>query len=793
MKFSGNNFRTALYAAVLCLWLCGCSAPDYLRNGNAVTFSACGEDFTVEVMADDAVMVLCRPSGTEIVTRRLLVADTLPRTGLCRVRSSHEELVVSTRKIEVVFNKTGNCFSFLDRATGRKLLSEPAQGARTFTPQRVGSEDCLGVVQRFEAVPGEGLYGLGQYQQGAMDYSRDTVRMVQANMDIASPLLVSTGGWGLLWDNYSATTFIGGEEQMSFDSEVADASAYYFLSGGDMDGTVAAYRRLTGRVPMLPLSAFGFWQSKERYKSFDELTAVAAEYRRRGVPLDNMVQDWEYWGPKERWNALCFDTTNFPDAAAHIARLHDSLNVRYTISVWPGFGPETEVYAALDSIGALFDESTWAGYKIFDVFNPAARDVFWRYLREGLYDKGVDGWWLDATEPSLGEGFAQATQERKLKRVGQTAWGDISRYLNVYSLVMCRDFYDRLRAADSVRRTVILTRSAFAGQQACGTILWSGDVSASWQVMRNQIAAGVNLSMAGHPWWCSDIGGFSIKERGGQFPGGLEDEEYKELYTRWFQMVAFNPIFRAHGTDVPREIWRFGEPGTPYYDAQVEAIRLRYRLIPWFYSLAWGVHSRDEAMMRGLAMDFPHDTVARGVATQYMMGRQMMVCPVTVPRHASHEPGITPSDSIAVWLPGGAVWYDFHTGEPLEGGRYAVRPAPIDRIPLFVRGGSIIPMGAVRQYVSQSGPDELEIRIYGGADARFELYEDAGDGYGYQRGEYALTPIRWDDRARRLTIGPAGGKMGVPQRTVNLVYCTPRGELHEKTAVWAGEKITVDL
>ncbi|MDE6046436.1 MAG: glycosyl hydrolase family 31, partial [Alistipes sp.] len=394
---------------------------------------------------------------------------------------------------------------------------------------------------------------------------------------------------------------------------------------------VRGYRELTGAASLPPKWGFGFWQSKERYKSFDELECVVREYRRRGIPLDVIVQDWEYWGDRPHWNSLGWDSVRFADPAGRIARLHREYGVRLMLSVWPGFGPKTAVYEDLERAGALFDERTWAGYKVFDAFDPAARDIFWSHFSRGLLASGVDGWWMDATEPSFREGFTQRRQEARTKSAGRTAWGAFHRYLNVYSLVWTGDLYARLRAAQPERRPFLFTRSAFAGQQRYGTAVWSGDVVASWPNFRRQLAAGVGLSAAGFPWWTVDAGGFFVKSNGGLYPRGLSDSDYRCLYARWFQFAALLPIFRAHGTDVPREVWQFGGEGSTDYRNQLKFIHLRYRLMPFIYSAARGVAAEGASMIEALGMAFPEDRAVARADDAYLLGGALLVRPVFEP------------------------------------------------------------------------------------------------------------------------------------------------------------------
>lgn len=745
--------------------------------------------YRVEFMSARCVRILSYPEGDTLVTQRLVVDVEKPTYKEYTCEATKQTTAFRTSELSVTFDRADAAFTFREASTGRLLLKEKGhKQARRFKRSEAGGEQCLEVTQGFVPTENEAIYGLGQYQNGVMNYRGKSALLLQSNMDIVNPFLISTNGYGLLWDNYSSTTFEDTSEGYAFTSEVGDASDYYFVYGKNMDEVVSGYRELTGGVPMFGKWVYGFWQSKERYKSFDELKAVVREYRKRNIPLDNIVQDWEYWGDKPYWNSLTFHPAHFDEPRRVIDELHQQDHVHFMLSVWPGFGPKTAVYHSLDSIGALFNEPTWAGYKVFDAYHPAARDIFWQYLKRGLYDMGVDAWWMDATEPSFRDGFTQLKQEERTKSAGNTYLGSFHRYLNTYSLVMLKDFYRRMRAETNRKRVFILTRSAFASQQHYGTAVWSGDVSASWTTMQKQLVAGLNLSMSGIPYWTSDTGGFYVMGREAKYPDGLNDSDYKELYARWFQFGAFTPIFRAHGTNVPREVWQFGEEGTPYYDNQVKYIRLRYRLLPYIYSMSHQVTARHYTLLRGLAMDFTADTRTFDIDNAYMFGPSLLVRPVFHPQ--SEE------KNISVYLPkhSGKYWYDFWTGQSMDGGRDHVQANVLDVLPLYVKAGSILPLTAVKQYVMEHPDRELELRVYGGADASFLWYEDEGDSYRYEEGVCAQVPMQWDDAKRTLTIGAREGSYpGMPEQVkMQVKLYLPDGTILEKKArVYTGKTLKI--
>lgn len=754
------------------------------RHEAVSSFVHDGVQYSVEFKDADIVHICSLPEGDTLVTKRLVV-DAGPYRDY-RKHETGNEIVFRTSALEVVFDKTASSFYFRDPVSGMPLLED---SSRYFRETEAGGERCLEVTQTFRTEPSEGLYGLGQYQDGILNRRGSTVRMTHSNKDIANPVLVSDKGYGILWDNYSATTFSDDGESCSFVSEVGDASDYYFIYGGDMDGVVSGYRRLTGSAPMFGKWVFGFWQSKERYRSFDELKEVAAEYRRRGVPLDNIVQDWEYWGDKAHWNSLQFNPETFPDPAGNIAVLHNDYNVHVMLSVWPGFGPETEIYHALDSIGALFDEKTWAGYKVFDAYNPEAREIVWNHLKSGLYDAGVDAWWMDATEPSFRDGRFRDKQEERTKSAGMTWLGAFHRYLNTYSLEYMKGLYPHLRAESDDKRVFIFTRSAFASQQRYAAAVWSGDVTASWENMHRQLTAGLGLSVSGIPYWTSDTGGFHVSSMDGQYADALDDDDYKELYSRWFQFGAFTPVFRAHGTDIPREIWQFGGPGNEYYDNQVKYIRLRYSLMPYIYSLSYMVTADNYTIMRPLVMDFGADGRSSDVDYAYMFGPAFLVRPVFRSRVIS--------ETVRTWLPEheGRYWYDFETGEVLSGGTEHVRANELMTLPLYVKGGSIVPMCKVKQWTTEYADSFIGLHVYAGADASFLWYDDEGDSYRYEDGFCSKVLISWDDAARTLTLGRRVGRYAGMPETVDfkVTLHLPSGRTVEKDVVYSGEAKTINL
>lgn len=546
------------------------------------------------------------------------------------------------------------------------------------------------------------------------------------------------------------------EKYTSVWSELGDQIDYYFMYGPSMDQVVSNYRETTGKVPMFPKSAFGFWQSKEHYHTQKELISVTKEFRERQIPVDNMVQDWFYWHPFP-WGSHKFDPERYPDPKGMIDTLH-RLNTKVLISVWPLFHPGSENYNQLKEKGFLFTND---GPAYFDAFNKDARNMYWGFLNKQLFPLGIDGWWLDATEPEMS---GSPIDPEFIKANMKNALGSGGRYLNAFSLMTTKGVYEGQRSASSDKRVSILTRSAFAGQQRYGAITWTGDVIGNWNVFKEQISAGLNFNLSGIPYWTTDIGGFFELYAGGNRNGLNEDlagpshPEYNELFTRWFQFGAFCPIFRVHGTYAPREMWKFGEQS---YKIQLKYDQLRYRLMPYIYSLSGKITQDNYTLMRPLVMDFKTDKQVLNIDDQFMFGPSILVNPVTTYKASSRN----------VYLPQASGWYNFWTGEYLKSGQSIEADAPIQTMPLFVKAGSIIPMGSFIQYATEKPDGPLEIRIYRGADGHFTIYEDEGDNYNYEKGVFATIPLSWNDKEKTLTIGNRKGSYpGMPvKRTFRMV------------------------
>lgn len=541
----------------------------------------------------------------------------------------------------------------------------------------------------------------------------------------------------------------GEQEKLSFWSEFEPGADFYFIAGENYDDVIHGYRTLTGKAQVMPKWALGFWQSRERYSTQEDLVSTLAEFRERGIPVDNIVQDWQYW-EDDQWGSHDFDLSRYPDPEKMLDDVH-ALHGRFMISVWPKFYTNTDNYKALRDAGYTYENAVrdsvrdWLGHRqtFYDAYAEGGRRLFWRQMDEHLYSKfgrKIDAWWMDASEPNLRDCLPKEYMQWLLT---PTVLGPATEYYNAYALVNAEAIYNGQRSVDPDKRVFLLTRNGFAGLQRYSTASWSGDIGTSWTDMQMQITAGLGYSMAGVPFWGMDIGGFSVMSK---FYDDSSKEEWQELQTRWHQFGAFVPLFRAHGQWPRRELWNIAEPGSPAYESILYYMKLRYRLMPYIYSLAGKVHFDDYTIMRGLPMDFPDDPTARVVADQWMFGPALMPCPVYEYKARSRD----------VYLPAG-IWYDFYTEEAMDGDQPFEADAPYGRIPLFVRGGSILPLGPDMQWSDEKPADPVELVIYPGADGDFTLYEDDGVSYAYEKGAYSVIPLHWDDASAVLTIGDRSG------------------------------------
>ena len=858
-----------------------------------------------------------------------IVVTARPASVAFRVSETDTELTVATDQLRVVADKRSGALAFYD-ASGRLHTREHATRPQTIEAREIAGAPSYEATNTFTLKPGEGIYGFGYIGPDGTNRRGKELLLVQTNIGIVIPVMVSTENYGVMWDTYSVMRFKDGPDGATLWAEDAPGGVdYYFFGGDDMDEVVAGYRALTGDAPMYPKQAYGLFMSKERYPTQKRLVEVARAFREHEFPLDYIVQDWQYWGSDKdgTWSGMIWNPERFPDPEGMTRAIHD-LNLKLMISIWPSVGNDTALAKELDAHGLRFEPLHWISKKarIYDAFSPLGREIYFKHLKSGLLDKGVDALWMDGTEVEVGTACWDANEvQRDIKGLGRNALGPFSRYLNPYTLMTTQGAYEGQRAT-SDKRVFTLTRSAWAGAQRTAAASWSGDIFASWKTLRAQIAAGLNVTITGNPYFTQDIGGFFVT--GSEFPGGEKNPAYRELFARWFQLGAFNPLMRVHGTNIEREPYLFKDLDPVVYDSLLDTVHLRYRLLPYIYSQAWRVTRDRYTLMRALPMDFAADPRTHDLDDAFMFGPALLVHPVTRamfhvgeppaatlpasaltspegrpglavqyfsdpdfktpagrvidttldhnwpgPPLANPPPGLdgfsnfsarwegtltapesgeyelgaefddsvrfiadgktlfedwdmgakryksarltlaqgqkvalkiefrqgggerafrlawrTPSElralaetrreidtTVATYLPAGADWYDFWTNERHAGGATVNKDCPLDRFPLYVRAGSIVPLGPVVQYATEKPGAPLELRVYPGADARFTIYEDDNETYAYERGEHATYELRWDDAARTLRVGARQGSFPglVTKRTLHVVVARP--------------------
>jgi alpha-D-xyloside xylohydrolase len=743
-----------------------------------------------------------------------------PERPKWKVRDTKTEFILRTAEIEARVNRATGAIAFHD-GSGKLLLAEPATGGKTMTAVTVNGESSFQPEQSFASPADEFLYGLGQFQEGIWNWRGMPQELRQLNTEISIPMIVSSYGYGLLWNNASLTEFNPADTQVmltnksgtftttvagdfvffvkdgdrrnligvqvngqtvaaitnmwvtcaisgkialpanttcsvtllgggrdakvfarplgnttTFRSEVGDAIDYYFFYGPSADQIIAGYRQATGDAPLFPKAAYGFWQCRERYSSQAQMLAAASQFRSNQIPVDYIVQDWQYWG-NHGWGAYEWDLGHYPDPTDMITQLHAE-HFKYMISVWSN--PSGIVGKALAAMPhGLIPRSAW-----MDVYNPAVRSLRWKYMDQAFYSIGTDAWWQDATEPGDDGNSVSGVQ---------CFSGSANRVRNSYPLFASEATYEGQRATDPGKRVVILSRSAYLGQQRYAAAAWSGDVHGDWLTFARQIPAGLNYSITGLPYWTTDTGGFFHPRNQYTSP------DYNELLTRWFQWSTFCPILRIHGSGTATETWNW----LPETQTNLIAYdQLRYRMLPYNYSVAWEITHDHYTSMRALVMDFPKDKNVLPMTDEYMFGPAFLVCPITTPQATAR----------AVYLPSGTSWVDFWTGKTLVGGQTVTANAPVNILPLFVKPGSIIPMGPFIQYSSEKPADPIEVRVYPGADGGFTLYEDEGDNYNYEKGKYATIPLEWNEAKQTLSIGKRSGSFPgmLKERTFRVVF-----------------------
>jgi alpha-D-xyloside xylohydrolase len=902
----------------------------------------------LEVIADNIIRVTAAP-GKEFASAQSLITAYSKKPGLSwNVIPSKGSLTLKTKSLTAIVDLKTGAVSFRD-ANGKKIVAEKQLLGRSFEPAVIDGKRSYTLTQTFQSTPDDAWYGLGQHQDGVINYRDQQVTFFQNNTEVAIPFLISNKNYGILWDNYSITragdvrplnplsamqlfskkgepgwltatysnnrskredviveraesvinmeylndskivlppaftpvtgcvtwegsmasqftglhklrftfggtlnVWINGKQVLthwrkawnpapallpvylksgekaairiewmpegvesyislkwqepiaqkdqhsfSFSSEAGQQVDYYFIHGINMDEVIAGYRNITGKAPIVPKWALGFWQSRERYKTQHEMLTTIDEFRKRKIPIDNIVLDWSYWREAE-WGSQEFDDTRFPAPDSMIAVLHKKYNTQIMISVWPKFYEGIPAYNEFDKNGWLYKRNIadrqrdWIseGYvsTFYDAFNENARKGFWNLINKKIYSKGIDAWWVDASEPDI---LSNVSPEKRKQQMTPTALGSSAEYLNAYPLQNAKGFYEGQRSTDPNKRVFLLTRSGFAGSQRYAATIWSGDIGATWHDMKTQISAGINFSMSGLPYWTMDIGGFVVPEKF-EKPDAESLEEWRELMTRWTQFGAFVPVFRSHGQFPYREVFNLAPETHAAYQSFLYYDKLRYRLMPYIYSLAGAAYHNDYTLMRGLAMDFATDTAVLNIGDQYLFGSALLINPVYEFKQTKRE----------LYLPKCAGWYDLYSGKWYAGKQKITAEAPYERMPVFVKAGSIIPFGPELQYTAEKPADTITLNVYAGADASFDLYEDEDTNYNYEKGAFSIIPIKYNEATKTVTVGNRKGSFNgmLQKRTFRINFITPNGAKalvfdakFDKEVLYEGKKVVIKL
>jgi alpha-D-xyloside xylohydrolase len=916
--------------------------PNFIKTDNGVIiytdsiYTGYSNTVKLEVVTDNIIKVTVTP-GKELISVNSLITILEKEKGIFwELIDEKDSLILKTHNITAVIDsKTGNVL--FRNKEGAKILNEKPINGRSFQSTVLEGKPFYRLTQHFQTSTDDAWYGLGQHQDGIMNYKGQQVTFFQNNTEVAIPFLVSNKKYGILWDNYSLTkvgdirpyqplssfqlysklgepgwltasyynnkdsnnivteraetdikmeylgesrimlpqNFNGATGKVIWEGSIADASPglhqlkfifggtlkvwlnnklvldrwrkswnpapalipvdlkadekfpiriewipeggdsylavkwqqplseeernnfgfcseagkqinYYFIYGENIDSVISGYRMLTGKAPIVPKWALGFWQSRERYKTQDEVINTVSEFRKRKIPIDNIVLDWNYWKEQE-WGSQDFDKTRFPSPETMINVLHKKYNAQIMISVWPKFYEGIATYNEFDKKGWLYKKNIadrqrdWIGQgyvsTFYDAFNADARKGFWDLINKKIFVKGIDAWWMDASEPDI---LSNVSPEKRIQQMTPTAIGTGSEYLNAYPLQNAKGIYEGQRSADTNKRVFLLTRSGFAGSQRFGAAIWSGDIGSTWHDMKMQIAAGINFSMSGLPYWTMDIGGFVVPEKF-EKPNEKDLEEWRELMTRWTQFGAFVPLFRVHGQYPFREIYNVAPQDHPAYKSFLYYDKLRYRLLPYTYSLAGAAYHANYTIMRGLAMDFGSDTAVLNIPDQYMFGPSLLINPVYGNKQLVRE----------MYLPKSNGWYDLYSGKWFAGGQRINAAAPYEKIPVFVKAGSIIPFGPALQYTAEKPADTITLNIYTGADASFNLYEDEGINYNYEKGRFSTIHIKYTEANKTLTIEDRKGDFSgmLQQRVFNIVWIAKDKPIGIDANINTGKKI----
>jgi alpha-D-xyloside xylohydrolase len=918
------SFKFGLLISILIIVVCGrqniCA---FEKQSDGVVFHLSKQKATdpqlikIQVCTNNIIRIIASPLESFPKVQSLMTDDKNWNPVDWSLSSKGRLIEISTSEIYAEVDTVTGELAFYNKS-GKLILHEIAGGGKIVTPSEVMGEKTFNIQQLFDSPADEAFYGLGQHQNGVMNYKGLDVDLWQSNMNVTVPFLVSSKNYGILWDNNSRTKFgdirdyqsisslklfdkdgisggltaeyfkdqefnslftsrienriehkykdvndnypngflenvkavrwsgelecnepgihklclfssdyikvwldgklmvdswrqnwlpwthflelsmekgkhykikiewipdngyigldyltpskINFQNAISLYSEVADQIDYYFIYGNSLDSVISGYREITGKAPMMPKWAMGLWQCRQRYKTQDELLSIVKEFRDRKIPLDNIVQDWFYW-KEDQWGSHKFDLDRYPDPDGMINKLHDELHAHIMISVWPKFYVGTGHYEEFKQHGWLLMHNVekkqldWVGpgyvSTFYDPYSEGARELYWKQINDNLFSKGIDAWWLDATEPDI---QSDLSREETIFRNGPTHLGSASRYLNTYSLVNCKAVYEGQKKTDPDKRVFVLTRSAFAGQQRYSAATWSGDIASRWEDLKNQISAGMNFSLSGIPYWTSDIGGFAVEARY-QNPDSANLAEWRELMSRWFQFGTFCPLFRVHGEFPYREIFNTAPENHPAYKTMLAYDKLRYRLMPYIYSLTSMVTKNDYTIMRALPMDFNADNKVLNIDDEFMFGPALLINPVTAYKARQRS----------VYLPSGSGWYELRSGKYFNGGQTIEADAPYSDIPIYAKAGSIITCGPDIQYTNEKAEDTVRLFVYTGSSCSFNLYEDEGTNCNYEKGLFSIIPLQYNEKNQALTIGKRQGQFPgmIKNKTIQIVWVTP--------------------
>jgi len=818
-----NNKKRLLIYILLSFSLMLAQAQTIQKEQYGIVFTAPSNAFNIKkiklkVWKDDIIQVVVSPKESFSERESLIITEKMNSSPHWNVEETDKEVLLRTQSVIARIDKQNYHVSF-SKIDGTVLLSE---NERNIQPTEVAGEKCYSIKQSFQYSENESLYGLGSYMDGEVRLNGKKVIMLQKNREDVVPVIISSNKYSIIWDNYSLSEFNDVKGSYYMWSNVADEINYFFMYGDNLDHLVSSYRQLTGKAPMYPKWAFGYIQSKQKYNTQTEIVSIVKGFRDRKFPLDLIVQDWQYW-PEGQWGQKSFNRKNYPDPKKMMQDIH-AMNTKIMISIWPNMGKGCPDNTAMKAIDGLLKDN-----EHLNILKPDARQLYWKQSNDSLFHYGIDGWWADCSEGYDSDWTSPyfklpVTQSNKINTDELTRLYGSGRYINSYALMHTKGLYEGQRATTSSKRVFILTRSAYAGLQKYGASYWSGDVSANWEEFRAQIPAGLNFCMTGIPYWTTDISGYFIKHEpgwwfsNGVFEKGQEDKGFHELYTRWFQFASFCPLFRAHGADFPREPWAFVTQDSLTYHTLLKFTNLRYRLMPYIYSIAWKVTNENYTMMRALPFDFTNDSATYNINNQYMFGPSFLVNPVVEPLYylpnsikveGSIEPDANTTNKIeaksnyfvrSVYLPKGTQWFDFWSGKNYEGGNTVKADARFETMPLFIKAGSIIPMGPFIQYSTEK-TDPLEIRIYPGANGEFTLYEDENDNYNYEKGIYSLIEFHWNNALETLTISDRKGEFPgmLNKRKFEIVMVNENSGIGIETQViskaidYSGGKMVVSL